>query len=154
MRVKSLILTLSISLIIISGCASLGINNNKSGTLPPQEIYAKAQGKTDGLKAQIAPVISERHVLSAAEGADIPFFPVVTPPEVLEVWVYDHITPTNDLVMGHTVFIRLKDARWFLQDFRGTISMPKPAVSGANLKDIPIKKIELGKDPLGKNGKP
>ncbi|MEW6409763.1 MAG: TraV family lipoprotein [Nitrospirota bacterium] len=146
MRVKSLILTLSISLIIISGCASLGINNNKSGTLPPQEIYAKAQGKTDGLKAQIAPVITER--------ADIPFFPVVTPPEVLEVWVYDHITPTNDLVMGHTVFIWLKDARWFLQDFRGTISMPKPAVSGANLKDIPIKKIELGKDPLSKNGKP
>lgn len=54
--------------------------------------------------------------LPGAGRSDLPYVPVITPPEIVRVWIYDHVTPSNDLVVGHWIFIKLKDEKWYIED--------------------------------------
>lgn len=54
--------------------------------------------------------------LPGADRSDLPYVPVITPPEIVRVWIYDHVTPSNDLVVGHWIFIKLRDEKWYIED--------------------------------------
>jgi len=54
--------------------------------------------------------------LPGADRSDLPYVPVMTPPEIVRIWIYDHVTPSNDLVVGHWVFIKLRDQKWYIEE--------------------------------------
>lgn len=60
-----------------------------------------------------------------ADSTNLEYLPIITPPEVLRVWVYDHVTPMGDMVVGHWVFLKLRDSKWFIEDEKGAGSLSK-----------------------------
>jgi hypothetical protein len=54
--------------------------------------------------------------LPGADRSDLPYVPVIKPSEVVRIWIYDHITPSGDLVVGHWIFIKLKPERWYIEE--------------------------------------
>jgi hypothetical protein len=54
--------------------------------------------------------------LPGADRSDLPYVPVITPPEVARIWIYDHVTPSKDLVVGHWIFIKLSDEKWYIEE--------------------------------------
>jgi hypothetical protein len=56
---------------------------------------------------------------SGTFGTGQPAAPVVIPPDVRRVWVPTHENAEGELVAGHWVFLRVRDARWFLDPSTG-----------------------------------
>jgi Type IV conjugative transfer system lipoprotein (TraV) len=48
-------------------------------------------------------------------GTAQPAAPVVVPPDVRRVWVPTHENAEGELIVGHWVFLRVRDFRWFLE---------------------------------------
>ena len=112
---KNIIILLILFLTInIIGCAST-IKSN------PEEILNNALSDT-GKK------IINYGNLNAQK--DLSYIPIVLPPEVERIWIYPHVTPSGELVMGHWIFIKLKEESWYLEDYNslktieGTIKYP------------------------------
>jgi hypothetical protein len=105
---RSLVVTLittAIILVALSSCASDG----KRTTETPEQVLAKAMGE-----ARLPP--GKISTLPGADRSDLPYVPVITPPEIARIWIYDHVTPSNDLVVGHWIFVRLKEERWYIEE--------------------------------------
>lgn len=54
-----------------------------------------------------------------ADSQSVEMMPIITPPEVMRVWIYDHLTPSRDLVIGHWVFLELAPAKWYIEQGAG-----------------------------------
>ncbi|HAM52336.1 MAG TPA: hypothetical protein DCP92_17190 [Nitrospiraceae bacterium] len=54
--------------------------------------------------------------LPGADRSDLPYVPVITPPQIARIWIYDHVTPSHDLVVGHWIFVRLKEEKWYIEE--------------------------------------
>jgi hypothetical protein len=73
----------------------------------PQQTYHEALGSTE---------VSEGMRIPAVDDINAPVKPVMIPPEVVPIWIYDHVPPDNSMVVGHWVFIILREPRWYIHD--------------------------------------
>lgn len=111
---------------ILSSCISFQSKKDNQAVTTPEDIYHNAMA--GGTK----PSAAVSNTAIGADWSDLPYVPVISPPEVLRVWIYDHVTPSNDLVVGHWVFIKIKPERWYIEDIQGEPSrsnvkfIPKP----------------------------
>ena len=54
----------------------------------------------------------------AALGPEVPYLPLVQPPDVKRVWVTAHLNEQGDLIAGHWVYLMLEESSWYLR-YRG-----------------------------------
>ena len=97
-------ITTTIILATLSSCAGAGKHTDT-----PEQILSKAMGENNMPPGQIS-------TLPGADRSDLPYVPVITPPEIARIWIYDHVTPSNDLVVGHWIFIKLKEEKWYIEE--------------------------------------
>ena len=50
-----------------------------------------------------------------ALGPEVPYLPLVQPPDVKRVWVTAHLNEEGDLIAGHWVYLMLEPSSWFLR---------------------------------------
>ncbi len=79
----------------------------------PEETFNEAMGESQD---------DERYLLNVKKEDDYdfesPYKPVMTPPEVVPAWIYDHVTPGDaTMVTGHWIFIKLREPTWYLQKY-------------------------------------
>ena len=55
----------------------------------------------------------------AALGPEVPYLPLVQPPEVRRVWVTAHLNEQGDLIAGHWVYLMLEPSSWYLRGYTG-----------------------------------
>ena len=55
----------------------------------------------------------------AALGPEVPYLPLVQPPEVRRVWVTAHLNPEGDMIAGHWVYLMLEPSQWYLRGYTG-----------------------------------
>ena len=55
----------------------------------------------------------------AALGPEVPYLPLVQPPEVKRVWVTAHLNEQGDLIAGHWVYLMLEPSQWYLRGYIG-----------------------------------
>ncbi len=118
------IITTATTLVLLASCASSG-----KVTTTPEQTYNKALGGEE-----MSPGNASTALLGAGSG--LPYSPVVVPSEILRVWIYDHVTPAGDLVVGHWIFIRLRNEHWYIEDQFGSgiTGKPDPQVTEPILK--------------------
>jgi hypothetical protein len=97
-------ITITIILVTLSSCAG-----TEKRTDTPEEVLNKAMGANAVPPGRIS-------MLPGADRSDLPYVPVITPPEIARIWIYDHVTPSNDLVVGHWIFIKLRDEKWYIEE--------------------------------------
>lgn len=95
-----------ISAALLSSCAS---SEKKESGESPDKILARAMGEGKLHPGKVS-------TLPGADRSDLPYVPVITPPKVVRIWVPDHVTPSNDLVVGHWIFVKLEDEKWYIED--------------------------------------
>lgn len=103
---KIFITILTISL-LLSSCSSHHVRQGEGDT--PEHIYNTALDSAAKLNGRVS-------TLPGADRSDLPYVPVIKPSEIARIWIYDHITPTGDLVVGHWIFIKLRGERWYIED--------------------------------------
>lgn len=108
MRNRTLILTALIFLLLSNGCATYQYKSSQT----PRELAATEEPKEmAGMKT-----------FPGADSSSLDMVALITPPQVLRVWIYDHVTPTGEMVVGHWVFIKIEDSKWFIEkSFGGPI---------------------------------
>jgi hypothetical protein len=77
---------------------------------PPQDLHTVY---TDALAAPRQPPILQPKPL--AVGPEVPYTPVMQPPQIQRVWVPDQLNSTGDLVSGHWVYLLLEKSQWSLE---------------------------------------
>ena len=92
-------------LALLISCGSSAQERRES----PEKILDNALGSS-----QVTP--GKINTLPVADRSDLPYVPIVTPPEVMRVWIYDHVTPSNDLVIGHWVYVKITDQDWYIKN--------------------------------------
>jgi len=97
-------ITTVITLALLSSCAS-----SQKQTDTPEQILNKAMGENTMQPGKIS-------TLPGADRSDLPYVPIITPPEVARIWIYDHVTPSRDLVVGHWIYIKLSDQKWYIEE--------------------------------------
>jgi hypothetical protein len=100
------IITTAIILAALSSCAT---SEKKAATATPEQILAKAMGEGKLHPGKVS-------TLPGADRSDLPYVPVSTPPQIARIWIYDHVTPSKDLVVGHWIFVRLKEEKWYIEE--------------------------------------
>ena len=55
----------------------------------------------------------------AALGPEVPYLPLVQPPDVRRVWVTAHLNEQGDLIAGHWVYLMLEPSSWYLRGYSG-----------------------------------
>lgn len=137
MPVIKLITTITI-LVLLSSCSSKGgVRVPQNTEASPELIYNKALSKGNA-KAKVSN-------LPGADRSDLPYIPVITPAEILKVWIYDHISPSDDMVVGHWIFLKLRNERWYIED---TINNTGNAGNGSHAK-IPLPPTVVTAPPSG-----
>jgi len=95
-----------------SGCA-LSHGTVKGGENKVVDTYLKAvsKGRTDS-----ADFIRDNLKIGKAFGYVKPYAPVITAPDVRLVWIPPHKSKEdpNTLIMGHWVYIVVRESRWFI----------------------------------------
>lgn len=124
-------ITIITILAVVASCGSI-----PHSTQSPEQIVNKALGEGTQPVGRVA-------TLPGAEWSDLPYVPVITPPEIVRIWIYDHVTPSNDLVVGHWIFTRLKDERWYIEEQWGDTPASK-----ALLKKLPTPPHQAGDNGL------
>lgn len=142
MKSLKLVITILTISVILSSCALSKSKKDSQAVITPENIYHGAMAVGGNPQASV----SGSSV--GADWSDLPYVPVISPPEVLRVWIYDHVTPSNDLVVGHWVFIKIKPERWYIEDIQGEPSrsnikfIPKPP---SDMPAIPAQIPQTGK---------
>jgi hypothetical protein len=104
LRIIITILTISV---LLSSCVT--VEKKRESKDNPGQILNRAMGEGSAPVGRIS-------ALPGAERSDLPYVPVIKPPEIARIWIYDHITPSGDLVVGHWIFIKLKPERWYIEE--------------------------------------
>jgi hypothetical protein len=101
---KYILIVLILFVISLTGCASTKPKSN------PEEILNNAINGSNNKPT----VITQSMDLKTN---DLPYAPILLPPQVEKVWIYPHVTPTGELVTGHWIFIKINDGKWYLEDY-------------------------------------
>lgn len=104
------IILLSINFLFLYGCASVDQRN-------PEEILNSSLYQENNNNNQVS------HKSLDLKTNDLPYVPILLPPEVERIWIYPHVTPTGELVTGHWIFIKVNDSKWYLEDFNSLRSI-------------------------------
>lgn len=134
MPILRLITTITILALLSSCSGSRGVKASQNTNGSPELIYNKALSKGNA-KAKIS-------TLPGADRSDLPYIPVITPAEILRVWIYDHISPADDMVVGHWIFLKLRNERWYIEDVSSNTG------NGSHAK-IPLPPTALTPPPQG-----
>lgn len=102
-RLFIMILTISL---LLSSCSTHHARHEDD---TPEQIYNTAFGVDSKLNGRISK-------LPGADRSDLPYVPIIKPSEIARIWIYDHLTPTGDLVVGHWIFIKLRAERWYIEE--------------------------------------
>ena len=113
----------------LSSCSTLGVIRPTGR--PVSEVAGEGDGKTLRVLDGPSPLRRDGEI------------PVLAPPEVLALYVPSHLDRERDLLVGeHWVFVKLRDAEWFVEKLQA-----EPRVEGkageAELK--PLQKLEFEK---------
>lgn len=122
MLITKLILMFA-ALVLLNSCAS-----TQAGKSPEQTLNIAMTGRDSTTTVTQAPIRDH--------SSDLPYVPVMLPAQVERVWIYDHVTPSGDMVTGHWVFIVLREQKWHIEQdhrqiFRNNnlrVPTPPPAV--------------------------
>ena len=132
-------------LAVLNSCA--GSERRPTGT--PEQILATAMGEGRLQPGRVSN-------LPGAERSDLPYVPVITPPQIARVWIYDHVTPSNDLVVGHWIFVRLKEEKWYIEEQWEDSSSPllrkRPALPPASEASSAAAEAQIPPEPSLKSG--
>lgn len=105
-RTLKIFITTLTTLVLLSSCSS---HHVRTGGDTPESIYDTALDAGVKLNGRIS-------MLPGADRSDLPYVPIIKPSEIARIWIYDHITPSGDLVVGHWIFIKLRPERWYIED--------------------------------------
>jgi hypothetical protein len=94
----------------ILGCMACARTSALEG--PPQDLQALYQ---DAL--HLPPPAPALQTKGLPVGPEVPYTPIMQPPQVQRVWVPDHLNAEGDLVSGHWVYVLLEPAKWFLETY-------------------------------------
>ena len=70
--------------------------------------------------AVVAPALEDS---PGALGPEVPYLPLVQPPEVKRVWVTAHLNAEGDMIAGHWVYLMLEPSQWYLRGYTGQRSL-------------------------------
>ena len=83
----------------------------------PRNIHREMGSLRDGVKAP------ELTPSPAALGPEVPYLPLVQPPNVKRVWVTAHLNEAGDMIAGHWVYLMLEPSSWLLKGYEGPKSL-------------------------------
>ena len=81
----------------------------KPYTGAPRDLH---QEMGSGSDSRQAPVLDPS---PAALGPEVPYLPLVRPPNVKRVWVTAHLNEAGDMIAGHWVYLMLESSSWLLR---------------------------------------
>ena len=81
----------------------------KPYTGAPRDLHKEMGSGSDALQA---PVLEPS---PAALGPEVPYLPLVQPPDVKRVWVTAHLNEAGDMIAGHWVYLMLESSSWLLR---------------------------------------
>ena len=97
---------------LLAGCLITGCTP-KPYTGKPRDLHAEMGSQNEAVEApQLTPS-------PAALGPEVPYLPLVQPPEVRRVWVTAHLNEAGDLIAGHWVYLMLEPSQWYLRGYTG-----------------------------------
>ena len=125
---RTLISIAVIFLLLISGCATYKYSSLES----PRDLVSTEESKESaGIKT-----------FPGADSSSLDMVALITPPQVLRVWIFDHVTPTGEMVVGHWVFVKLEDSKWFIEN-----SFGGPIGSNTSATRVPFTTFDSSKEP-------
>jgi len=73
----------------------------------------------------------------------------------MRVWIYDHVTPSNDLVIGHWVYVKITDQDWYIKNNfnhskESQQKLPSPPRSYEAQQQAPTQNIPSAQTPSSK----
>ena len=78
----------------------------------PRDLHEAMGSRGEAVEAP------ELEASPAALGPEVPYLPLVQPPEVRRVWVTAHLNEQGDMIAGHWVYLMLEPSSWYLR-YRG-----------------------------------
>ena len=104
---RCLVLIGLLTSLLVAGCTP------KPYTGKPRDLHAEMGSRIEAVEApQLTPS-------PAALGPEVPYLPLVQPPEVRRVWVTAHLNEAGDLIAGHWVYLMLEPSQWYLRGYTG-----------------------------------
>ena len=79
----------------------------------PRNLHEAMGSRSEAVEAP------ELEASPAALGPEVPYLPLVQPPEVRRVWVTAHLNEEGDMIAGHWVYLMLEPSSWFLRGYKG-----------------------------------
>ena len=107
MRYRGLVLMAAGLAVLAAGCSP------KPYVGDARDLHEAMGSRGDGVRApQLEPS-------PAALGPEVPYLPLVQPPEVRRVWVTAHLNEAGDMIAGHWVYLMLEPSQWYLRGYSG-----------------------------------
>ena len=92
-----------IAVLVVVGCSP------KPYVGDARDLHEAMGSRHDAVKAP------ELDASPAALGPEVPYLPLVQPPEVRRVWVTAHLNGEGDMISGHWVYLMLEPSSWLLR---------------------------------------
>ena len=105
-------MTRLVAAVLLAGCLITGCTP-KPYTGKPRDLHAEMGSQNEAVEAP------ELKPSAAALGPEVPYLPLVQPPEVRRVWVTAHLNEAGDLIAGHWVYLMLEPSQWYLRGYTG-----------------------------------
>jgi len=96
-----------VAVLLAAGCAP------KPYVGDARDLHAAMGSRRDAVRA---PALEAS---PAALGPEVPYLPLVQPPDVRRVWVTAHLNEAGDLIAGHWVYLMLEPSSWYLRGYSG-----------------------------------
>ena len=93
---------------VVAGLVAVGCTP-KPYTGEPRDLHKEMGSGNESVQA---PVLEPS---PAALGPEVPYLPLVQPPEVKRVWVTAHLNEAGDMIAGHWVYLMLAPSSWYLR---------------------------------------
>ena len=105
-------MTRLVAVALLAGWLVMGCTP-KPYTGKPRDLHAEMGSQNEAVEA---PALKPS---AAALGPEVPYLPLVQPPEVRRVWVTAHLNEAGDLIAGHWVYVMLEPSQWYLRGYAG-----------------------------------
>ena len=100
-------------ILVVAGTVALAGCTPKPYVGDARDLHAAMGSRRDAVQA---PALESS---SAALGPEVPYLPLVQPPEVRRVWVTAHLNSEGDMIAGHWVYLMLEPSQWYLRGYTG-----------------------------------
>ena len=100
-------------MLIVAGIALLTGCSPKPYVGDARDLHEAMGSRRDAVQAP------QLEASPAALGPEVPYLPLVQPPEVRRVWVTAHLNAEGDMIAGHWVYLMLEPSQWYLRGYTG-----------------------------------